>query len=107
MKFISAAVCATAAFAAIALGGAPLSVADAEDDFLSDLAGSGVTFPANWEEQALAGGQQVCGFWSAGSDYNDVVSDITGPLVGNKSLAKKFVRAATNSLCPVYNSQLP
>ena len=107
MKFISAAVCATAALAAIALGSAPLSAADAEDDFLSDLASSGITFPANWEEQALAGGQTVCGSWSAGADYNDVVSDITGPLVGNKSLAKKFVRAATNSLCPAYASELP
>jgi uncharacterized protein DUF732 len=106
MKFAIGA-SATAVFALVTIATAPLAAATPERDFIDTLTASGLTVPAAKYSQVVNGGHAVCSHFAKGATYQDAVAGVVGGLGGNRSLAATFVRAATNSFCPNYASELP
>ncbi|MGV0716216.1 DUF732 domain-containing protein [Mycolicibacterium sp. XJ662] len=106
MKFARAAGVG-AAVALFALAAAPLAGADADDEFLDALADNGLSFPPAAVDNVIGGGHSVCQGWSAGDSYSDRVADVAANIGGSQSLARVFVDAATSTLCPEYESELP
>ncbi len=106
MKFARAAG-VSAAVAMLALAAAPLAGADADDDFLDALADGGLSFPPAAVDGVIGGGHSVCQGWAAGDSYSDRVTDVAANIGGSQGLARVFVDAATSTLCPEYQSELP
>ena len=93
---------ASAAFAAVALTGAPAAVAAPEDDFLTVITNGGITWPADKTPQVVETGHAVCQDWDNGATFEQEVADLTSVTSWSDYQAGYFIGAATGAFCPEY-----
>jgi hypothetical protein len=98
---------AAGGFAVVALAMAPAAAAGPEADFLAALADGGLSVPANANFRVISAGHSVCSDFASGNSYKDAIASVAGAFGGNSSMAGTFVRAAVDSFCPKYASELP
>jgi hypothetical protein len=98
---------ATTVFALAAIATAAPAAAGPESDFLAALANGGLSVPANANFRVISAGRSVCSGFSSGDSYKDAIASVAGAFGGNSSMAGTFVRAAVDSFCPKYGSELP
>ena len=89
-------------FGAAALGGAPAAFAAPEDDFLTVIAGGGITWPEDKAQQVVETGYAVCQDWANGASFEQEVADLTSVTGWSDYQAGYFIGAATGSFCPEY-----
>ncbi|WNG86796.1 DUF732 domain-containing protein [Mycobacterium sp. ITM-2016-00317] len=95
--------CATsAAFAAVALIGAPAALAAPEDDFLINISAAGITWPTDKTPQVIETGRAVCQDWGTGASLDEEVTDLTSVTEWSDYQAVYFIGAATGAFCPEY-----
>lgn len=97
---------ATAAFAAIALVGAPAAVADPEGDFLTIISDGGITWPSDKTAQVIETGYAVCQDWENGATFEQEVADLTEVTSWSDYQAGYFIGAATGAFCPEYGDKV-
>jgi len=105
MKLILAGA-ATAAFAAVALGTAPMAAAGPEDDFLSVIAGEGIDWPASKTQQVIDTGRAVCQDWTNGATLASEVTDLQEVTDWSDYQIGVFIGASTAAFCPQFEAKL-
>jgi Protein of unknown function (DUF732) len=95
-----------AAFAAVALGAAPMAAAGPEEDFLSVIAGEGIDWPASKTQQVINTGQAVCQDWQNGATLASEVTDLQEVTDWTDYQIGVFIGAATAAFCPQYKAKL-
>ncbi len=93
---------AVAAFATMALVGAPAALADPEGDFLTVISGGGITWPPDKTAQVIQTGHAVCQDWDSGATFEKEVADLTSVTDWSDYQAGYFIGAATGAFCPDY-----
>src|SRR5262245_41611401 len=93
----------TTVFALLALATAPLAVASPDQDFLSALTRSGISYPPQAGVNLVKAGHAVCQKLAKGDSYQDVTSYVANGFGNNKGLTTSFISAATSTLCPEYS----
>ena len=93
---------ASAAFAGVALIGAPAALAAPEDDFLTVITNGGITWPSDKTAQVVETGHAVCEDWSNGATFEQEVADLTSVTDWSDYQAGYFVGAATGAFCPEF-----
>ncbi len=93
---------AAAAFAAVAVVGAPAALADPEGDFLTVIGNGGITWPSDKTQQVIETGRAVCQDWDSGASFEQEVADLTGATDWSDYQAGYFIGAATGAFCPEY-----
>lgn len=93
---------ASAAFAAVALIGAPAALAAPEDDFLTVISNGGITWPEGKTPEVVATGRAVCEDWDNGASFEQEVADLTSVTDWSDYQAGYFIGAATGAFCPDY-----
>lgn len=94
--------CLAGSFAAAALLAAPAALAAPEDDFLTVIAGGGITWPEEKTPQVIETGYAVCQDWANGATFQQEVADLTSVTGWSDYQAAHFVGAATGAFCPEY-----
>ena len=97
---------ATAAFGAVALGGAPVAGADPEGDFLTVISDGGITWPSDKTAQVIETGYAVCQDWAGGITFEQEVADLTSVTSWSDYQAGYFIGAATGAFCPEYEYKI-
>lgn len=97
---------ATAAFAAVALAGAPAAFADPEGDFLTVISDGGITWPSEKTAQVIETGYAVCNDWENGVSFEQEVADLTSVTDWSDYQAGYFIGAATGAFCPEYSDKV-
>lgn len=94
--------CLVSSFATAAFAGAPAALAAPEDDFLTVIAGGGISWTADQTQQVIETGYAVCQDWANGASFEQEVADLTSVTSWSDYQAGYFVGAATGSFCPEY-----